>query len=282
MRDLKKKPRLHWNLLGTAGNIVVYLYALVLVVPLTFVLITAFKTGTERVLDPLGLPSELRFDNFVEAWVKGNLLNAAKNSIVIAVSTVALQMASIVFVTYHLDAIRETRIGNVLYMIIIGSMVVPSVSGVTSLMMRRAMGLYSNLIGEILCGATGIAFGIFITSGFLRTIPRSLKEAALMDGAKDYQIMIKIITPLIKPALLTVGILNFTGVWNNTTGAMITLRDKRLYTIPMALILNFTKQVSVEYEKVFAGVVMTSIPIIVVYCFCQKYFVSALAGSVKE
>ena len=77
------------------------------------------------------------------------------------------------------------------------------------------------------------------------------------------------------------AILNFTGCWNNTTGVMLTLRNEELYTIPMALLLNFTQQISVQYEIVFAGVIMTSIPLIVAYCYCQKFFVTALAGSVK-
>lgn len=283
MKRMKRKRNIKIALhpLNLAGKSIVYLYALILIVPLSFAIITAFKTGTERVLDPLGLPATLRFDNFITAWEKGNLLNAIKNSVIISFTTVALQIASIIFVTFHLDAIRDTKVGNGIYMVIISSMVIPSVSGVTSLMMRREMGLYNNLIGEILCGATGIAFGIFVASGFLRTIPRELQEAAMIDGATDFQIMTRVITPVIKPALVSVGILNFTGSWNNTTGVLITLRDKDLYTIPMTLLLNFTQQVSVQYEIVFAGVIMTSIPLIVAYCYCQKFFVTALAGSVK-
>ena len=283
MKRMKRKRNIKIALhpLNLAGKSIVYLYALILIVPLSFAIITAFKTGTERVLDPLGLPATLRFDNFITAWEKGNLLNAIKNSVIISFTTVALQIASIIFVTFHLDAIRDTKVGNGIYMVIISSMVIPSVSGVTSLMMRREMGLYNNLIGEILCGATGIAFGIFVASGFLRTIPRELQEAAMIDGASDFQIMTRVITPVIKPALVSVGILNFTGSWNNTTGVLITLRDKDLYTIPMTLLLNFTQQVSVQYEIVFAGVIMTSIPLIVAYCYCQKFFVTALAGSVK-
>ena len=279
VNKLKLKSALHP--LNLTGKGIVYIYAMILIVPLAFAIITAFKTGTERVLDPLGLPEQLRFDNFLIAWEKGNLLNAIKNSVIISFTTIALQIMSIIFVTYHLDVIRDTKIGKAIYMVIISSMVIPSVSGVTSLMMRRQMGLYNNLIGEILCGATGIAFGVFVASGFLRTIPRELQEAAMIDGASDLQIMAKVITPVIKPALVSVGILNFTGCWNNTTGVLITLRDKDLYTIPMALLLNFTQQVSVQYEIVFAGVIMTSIPLIVAYCYCQKFFVTALAGSVK-
>ncbi len=283
MSKINKTKKLNsaWNPLNISGKLVVYLYALILLIPLAFAVITAFKTGTERVVDPLGIPEQFRLDNFVIAWEQGDLLNATKNSVVIAVSTIALQLASIVFVTFHLDAIRDTKIGNFLYMLIISTMFIPSVSGVTSLMLRRNLGLYNNLIGEILCGATGISFGVFVASGFLRTIPRELKEAAQIDGASDFHIMTKVITPVIKPALISVGILNFTGIWNNTTGALLTLRDEELYTIPMALLLNFTQQLSVQYEVVFAGVIMTSIPLIIVYCRCQKYFVSAMAGSVK-
>lgn len=270
-----------WHPLNITGKVIVYLYAAVLLIPLAFVILTAFKTGTERIVDPLGIPEMLRFDNFITAWRDGNLLNAWKNSVWIAVCTTFLQLAGVVFVTFHLDAIRDTKIGNFLYMLIISTMFIPSVSGVTSLMLRRNLGLYNNLWGEILCGATGITYGVFVVSGFLRTLPGELQEAAKIDGASDFRIMTSILVPVLKPALVTVGILGFTGTWNNTTGVLLTLRDKDLYTIPMTLLLNFTGQVSVQYEIVFAGVILTSIPLIVIYCFCQKYFVSAMAGSVK-
>lgn len=278
-RSMKLRAALHP--LNLTGKLFVYAYALILIVPLAFAILTAFKTQAEVTLNPIGLPASFNFDNFVTAWEQGDLMTATKNSVIITCTTLVLQLAGIIFTTFHLDCIRDTKVGTFMYMLLISSMFLPNVCGVTSLMLRRNLGLYNNLIGEIICGSTLNAFGVFIVSGFVRTLPREMREAAWMDGAGDFYYMTKIMVPLVKPAILTVGIFNFTSMWNNALGAMLTLRDRELWTIPMALILNFTEQYSVRHEVMFAGIIMTSIPLVVAYCFCQKHFVSALSGSVK-
>lgn len=276
-----KKRKLQFHPLNIAGNLVVYVYAIILIVPLFFAIMTAFKTEQERTMNPIGLPETFKLDNFVTAWVEGNLLMAAKNSIIITCGATALLILNVIIVSYCLNRIRDTKLGVALYMFVLSAMFIPRVGGVTTLMMRRNLGLYNNLLGEIICSGIGITTGVFLVSGFLRTIPRDLEEAAMLDGATDTQICFKVIVPVILPSLVTVGILGFTGTWNNALGAMLTLRDEKLHTIPMALLLNFTNEYSMEYTTLFAGVIMTAIPIIIVYCKCQKYFVSALAGSVK-
>lgn len=267
--------------LRVVGKFFVYAYALVLIIPLAFAVFTSFKTSSERVISPLGLPESWQFDNYSTAWIQGELLNATKNSVILAVGTVVLLLINVVLITYCLDRVRNTKLGNAIHMFILAQMVIPGTGGATTLMLRRELGLYNNLWGEIICGACSITFGVFTISGFLRTIPGEMREAAMIDGANDFQIVTRIIVPVIRPALVTVGIMSFTGSWNNTMGALIYLRDKELYTIPMSLLLNFTSQFSVAYEKMFAGVIMTCIPLVVIYCFCQKYFISAMAGSVK-
>ena len=267
--------------LRVVGKIFVYAYALVLIIPLAFAVFTSFKTSSERVVSPLGLPESWQFDNYITAWTQGELLNATKNSVILAVGTVILLLINVVLITYCLDRVRNTKLGNAIHIFILAQMVIPGTGGATTLMLRRDLGLYNNLWGEIICGACSITFGVFTVSGFLRTIPAEMREAAMIDGANDFQIVTRIIVPIIRPALVTVGIMSFTGSWNNTMGALIYLRDKELYTIPMSLLLNFTSQFSVAYEKMFAGVIMTCIPLVIIYCFCQKYFVSAMAGSVK-
>lgn len=263
------------------GKFFVYAYAMVLVIPLAFALFTSFKTSTERVESPLALPEAWKFDNYITAWTQGELLNATKNSIILAVGTVILLLVNVILITYCLDRVRDTKLGNAIHLFILAQMVIPGTGGATTLMLRRELGLYNNLWGEIICGACSITFGVFTVSGFLRTIPAEMREAAMIDGANDFQIVTRVIVPVIRPALVTVGIMSFTGSWNNTTGALIYLRDKELFTIPMSLLLNFTSQFSVAYEKMFAGVIMTCIPLVVIYCFCQKHFVSAMAGGVK-
>lgn len=267
--------------LSLVGNIFIGIYALLLTVPFYFVIITSLKSVEDRILNPIGLPKELMFSNFVTAWVDGNLLSAAKNSIIISVCGTALYLFYVVLVTYCLNKIRDTKIGVALYMFFLAAMFIPNVGTTTMLLLRRQLGLYNNLFGEIFCGAIGITTGVFIVSGFLRTIPRDLEEAAMLDGANDWQICTKVITPVIMPSLSAMGILYFTGSWNGALGPMLTLRDEKLYTIPMALLINFTSEYSVEYTTMFAGVLMTCIPIVIVYIKAQDQFVSAMVGSVK-
>lgn len=269
------------NPLNLTGKIIVYAYALILVIPLAFAIITSFKSGADLSANPIGLPQAWQFENYITAWVDGNLLMAAKNSIIITGVSLVIQTFGIIFATFHLDCIRDKKIGVIMYMILISSMFVPSVCGVTSLALRRQLGLYNNLIGEIICGSTLSAFGVFIVSGAVRSLPREMREAAQMDGAGDFYYMIRIMTPLVKPAITTVTLLNFTSKWNDSLGAILTLRSEELWTIPMALLLNFKEQYSVQHEIMFAGLLLTSIPLIIAYCTCQKHFVEALAGSVK-
>lgn len=276
-----KKRKFRLRPMELLGKLCVFAYAVALTVPLYFVLITAFKTEQERVVNPIGLPIKATLESFARAWTEGNLFRASINSITISFGTTILLLCNIVLVSYCINRIRDTRIGVVIYMYILSSMFIPGVGTVTRLVLRRDLGLYNNLWGEIFCGALGIATGVFLTTGFLRTIPRDLEEAAMLDGATDTQICVKVIVPVIRPALVTVAIQAFTGTWNDVLGAMLTLRSEKLYTIPMALMLNFSNEISVNYSITFAGVVMTCIPIIIVYCKCQKYFVSAMAGSVK-
>ncbi|MBO5071269.1 MAG: carbohydrate ABC transporter permease [Roseburia sp.] len=282
-RQKTKKTKLKsgWKPLNVLSKILIYAYALILIVPLMFAVITSFKTAEERVVDPIGLPESLQWSNYVIAWQEGSLLRATINSLIISGGGIILLMLNVILVSYCLNRIRDTKIGTALYMLILCTMFIPSVGSVTTVMLRRQLGLYNNYIGEILCSAVGITFGVFIVSGFLRTIPRDLEEAAMIDGARDGQIMFRVLVPVIKPALVTVGIFSFTGIWNACLGPMLTLRDEKLFTIPMALLLNFTGQFTVEYEKMFAGVIMTSIPIVIIYLKCQKSFTSALTGSVK-
>lgn len=276
-----KKRKLNVKPMSLMGSLLVWIYAIILTIPLCFVLITAFKSEQERVINPIGMPMNPSFDNFVTAWTDGNLLRASINSVIISFGSTFLLLVGVVLVSYCLNRIRDTKIGVVIYMYLLSAMFIPGVGTVTRLMLRRDLGLYNNLWGEIISNAAGITTGVFLVSGFLRTIPRELEEAALMDGANDIQLCTKVIVPVILPSLVTVGIMTFTSTWNSALGPMLTLRDKNLYTIPMTLLLNFSNEISVKYTALFAGVIMTCIPIIIVYCKCQKYFVSALAGSVK-
>lgn len=277
----QKKKRISINPLNLSGKLIVWIYALIVTVPLGFAVITAFKTEHERVINPLGFPEKLQWGNFVEAWKVGNFLQAGWNSIIIATGMTVLGLFFTIVVAYSLDRIRSTKIGTFLYFVVLCAMFIPGVGSATGLMLRRSLGLYNNYWGEIFVGSLNITMGVFLISGTLRTMPGELHEAASIDGASDTRICFQIITPVIKPVLVTIAILLFRGSWNNCLGPMLTLRDEKLYTLPMTLYLNFTDGQATIYTTMFAGVLITSIPVIIIFLLCQDQFMNSLTGGVK-
>ena len=263
------------------GKIMVYVYFIALTLPLTFAILTAFKTEQERVINPIGLPESFSLDNFFTAWEVGKLLSATKNSIIIAGGATILCMVLSIIVAYCLNRLRGYKIGTVLYMLVLSSLFIPGVGTATGLLLRRNLGLYNNLHGEIICASLNITTAVFMISSFLRTFPAELEEAAILDGASDTQICFRIVTPLVKPVIVSMSILTFRGQWNNGLGPMLTLRSEELYTIPMSLLLNFIKGTTTIYTTMFAGVIITAIPVVILFCLFQKEFTNAMVGGVK-
>lgn len=263
------------------GKTAIYLYALFLIVPLYFILITALKSPQEITLNPLGLPESIRWENFSEALVQGKMLRYGFNSVVIAVFGIALSMFNIIMITFCLYKLQNTTIGKILYSLVILGMFIPGVGWVSTLKMYQALGLYNKTIGVIIAnGFSSIPFGVFIVYGFMKTLPRELEEAAYIDGCTDFGVLRHILIPLIKPALITVGIFNFVANWNNLLTPLLLLNDSSKYTLPIGM-LAFRGTYSVDYNLVFAAVIIAGAPLVLLYLRFQKHFVDSLTGSVK-
>lgn len=270
------------SLAGVLGRAVVWLYALVLLIPLYFVIVTAFKTGAEITMNPLGLPEKLQWVNFINAFQEGNILRSALNSVVTSVTGVGLLLINAIILSFCCHRLRNRKIGTILYMIILAGLFIPKVGFVSQVILYRRLHIYDTPLAIILGAAVGnIPFSVFILAGFLRTVPRELEEAAMLDGCTDMQLLSRVLVPVIKPALVTVGIFSFCGTWNSVTGPLLYIRSEKFYTIPVTLLLNFTSTFATKYELLFAGVLATTLPVVIVYIFCQKQIVEALGGSVK-
>jgi raffinose/stachyose/melibiose transport system permease protein len=270
-----------FTLLYISGKLLTYIYAIFLAVPIYFILVTAFKSGVEVSTNPLGLPKEFSINNFIQIFYDSPLLKNSLNSIIITFSTVSLGLVNAVLVTYCIHKTFDKRIGKALYGLIVASMFIPGTGVVAFLTLMIKLGLYNNMLGVILPGALGgIAFSLFILLGFLRGLPRDMEEAATIDGCNDFQALVFVILPLIKPALFTLAIFQLVGSWNNLMGPILLLRNPDIQTIPIAL-LNFKGTYSVQYQLIFAGILLTSIPLVLLYFRFQKYFEEALTGSVK-
>jgi raffinose/stachyose/melibiose transport system permease protein len=160
-------------------------------------------------------------------------------------------------------------------------MFIPSVGMVTMISLYQKLHLYNSLIGLILGGSvSGLAFNLFILLGFFRTVPRELEEAAVIDGCNSMQSLFYVLIPVVKPALVTLAIFAFVSNWNSLMGPLLLLRNSELYTIPIGL-LSFRGSYSIEYNLMFASILMTSLPLVILYIKFQKYFIEALSGGIK-
>ena len=277
----KRRLNSTWTLPNILGKLLVYLYAVVVLVPLYFVIITAFKTGTEITLHPLALPEHFMWSNVRDAFAQGSLLQAMGNSVLTSVTGVLMLMFNAVVLSFCVHRLRNHKLGTLLYVIILMGLFIPKVGFVSQIMLYRRLHIYDTPWAIILGAAVGnIPFSVFIIAGFLRTVPHELEEAAELDGCNDFQLLFRIMVPIIKPALVTIGIFSFTGTWNSVTGPLLFIRSKELFTIPMAL-LTFNSTYSTQYELLFAGILVTGLPLVIAHLFCQKYFAQALTGSVK-
>ena len=203
------------------------------------------------------------------------------NSVLTAVTGVLMLMFNAVVLSFCIHRLRNHKLGTLLYVIILMGLFIPKVGFVSQIMLYRRLQIYDTPWAIILGAAVGnIPFSVFIIAGFLRTVPHELEEAAELDGCNDFQLLFRVMVPIIKPALLTIGIFSFTGTWNSVTGPLLFIRSKELFTIPMAL-LTFNSTYSTQYELLFAGILVTGLPLVIAYLFCQKYFAQALTGSVK-
>jgi multiple sugar transport system permease protein len=170
---------------------------------------------------------------------------------------------------------------KILYYAVIMLMMVPGVlTLVPSYMLYRNLGLlnsYLILILPLIVG--GPIFGVFLLTTFFESLPKDFFEAAQIDGATDFKCYYKVALPLCMPILGTLTIMQLIGVWNDYLWPMITIHDTDKLTISAGLLINFTRQYSSNMPVTFAGYLVASIPLILLFVFANKYYIEGLISS---
>lgn len=265
------------------GWLLVGLYSLIVLVPLYFILVSSLKTNAEIIQTPFSLPTNLDFSNYWDVLKDYGIVPAFANSLLVSLGATALQLILGIVITYCLYKTRNNQIGKILYMIVLITMFIPGTGWVTLIRLYQKLKLYNSLWGLILHSGTGrLAFNMFILFGAMRAVPGEMEEAAILDGCNDRQYLFRVLLPCIRPSVISIAIFSFTTSWNNLMIPLLMIRDSANYTIPMAL--RFFQSAGggeVFYNYIFAGIVLSGLPLLIMYLFCQKYFVAALTGSVK-
>lgn len=260
---------------------VLILFAFIIILPLVWMVLTGFKTNTELFLEPWKLPKEWKIENYINAWNAG-IGVFFKNSVITTAGSTALSTLLACFAAYPLSRIKfKTK--KLWIIIILGGLMLAPQSAVISLFkMSQVLGLYDSYAGMmIITGAFRIPFATFLIMTFYKDISVSLDESAYIDGAKTRQVFWRIIIPLSKPIIASCAIVSFRAVWNELMFANVLLESTAKKTIPIGLV-NFQGATTTNWTMVMAGMVIASVPLIIVFLFLQKQFIRGLtAGGVK-
>ena len=256
------------------------LLSLFVLAPFYLVVVNSFKTKNESARMNLSLPKEWLFENYATVFQKAKLLTGFTNSMIYALVSTTAGVLLCAMAAYILSR-KRTRINNFIYYFFICGLFFP-VNYVTLVRVFQWMHLTNTRLGIVLVFTSGmIPFCVFTIYSFVETIPKELDEAAVIDGARPTSLFFRVVLPLLKPTIMTCFILQFMGVWNDFLTPLYLSSKSKLFPMTMSVYQFFGKESS-YWNLVFADIVLTIIPVIVVYAIGQKYIIGGVtSGAVK-
>lgn len=262
-------------------SIVMIAISLVYAVPLWYIVINTFKTIADMNVNPLGLPNDWTFDNYINAFKTVPILRSLWNTVIVTFFGVAIQVIVGALAAYGM-ILRKSRFTSAVGAVLMVAFVVPAQSTLIPLYrMEAGVHLVNTLAGLVLIYLGGAVFCYFLIVGYMRSLPFELIEAARIDGAGPLRIFWNIVMPLIKPILTTVIVFQTMGTWNDFMNANVFISSFELRTIVLQ-VYNAVGQFSTDWPSFMTITVLALLPVFIFFIFCQKWIVSGLvAGSVK-
>lgn len=275
--------RHHVRLASVIFYIVLTLVVILYSLPSLGVLLTSFKTTEEIARDGLwALPDVLRFSNYREAWVGGNVVVYARNSLLVTIPATIISIA-LGTLTGYVFAKLPFRGSNALFVFVVAGMFYPpQIVLIPLFRLFNTIGLYDTLWPMIIVhSAFGISICTLVMRNFFAAIPSAVREAAIIDGANELQVLLRIVLPVSLPAIAVLATLQFTWIWNDFLWPIIFTQSDDMRTIMVGL-TSLKGQYSVAYGVQGAMSVIASLPTLLVFIFFQRYFIQGLTlGSVK-
>ena len=263
------------------GQLVLILFAVIVLYPLFFIFMTSFKSNFDVISNPFGIRT-FQPQNYWEAWESGRIGRYFLNSVIITVITLAIQMVVIVLASYSFAKLKPWGHNILFILFLVGLFVTTEMITVSNFSTMKKLGLIDTWTALILpYVSSGIALATYISTNYIRSLPKELDEAAIVDGASIMQLLTKIALPLMKPILATIFIFNFQGAWSEFYWALIVIRTEDKRTLQLGL-MNFQSQFGTDYGVLTAGLVMATLPILVIYIMFSSQFIGGMTmGAVK-
>ncbi len=270
------------NLASIGTNVLLWGYAAIVLMPLLLVVSNALRSTREIFRNPVGLPTSPSLESFVRAWKEANFNTYFFNSLGITVASVVLATAVASLAGYILGRYKFTGSRFLSAYFLAGLMLPFRLAIVPLFLLLNNMGLIDNRMGLILVyAATGIPFSVFILSSFFRQLPQELSEAARIDGAGEFTLFGKIMLPLVRPALATVVVFQFVPLWNDFFFPLVLLRSTEKWTLPVGM-TRFFGEFQTDWSTLFAGIIITTLPLIVIFLLATKQIIAGLTAGIGK
>ncbi len=261
-------------------HVVLILLSLAVIIPFYLVLVNSLKTKGEAARISLALPTEWHFENYRDVIEKGRLIQGFFNSLLYSTVSAGVAVLLAAMGSFVINRRRSKRFNNIYYFIICGLFL--PVNYVTLLKVLDMTHLSNGRVGLIITFLSSmIPFSIFVIRSFVSTIPVDIDEAAIIDGAGPLQLFFIVIVPLLQPILVTAFILQFMGIWSDFITPLYLTSKSSMWPMNLA-VYNFFGKYTSEWNLIFADIVLTTLPVIIVYLLGQRYILQGItAGSVK-
>jgi len=263
--------------------IILAAYGIFTLFPILMGLLNSFKTDGEILTSILSFPARPSWGNYIRAFDKTSYLASLFNTILIA----AVGLSGIILfgslAGYKLSR-TPGKLSALFFSLFVFSMLIPFHSIMITLT-RVSLKLHvqgSRIgLGLIYIGL-GVPMAVFLFHGFVKSIPRELEEAAVIDGCGDYRIFFRIVLPLLKPIIATVAILNTLWIWNDFLLPLLMLTDSDTYTLLLSTNMLFGEYNNNDWSAILAALILAMLPVVVLYLLMQKYIINGISdGALK-
>lgn len=280
--SIKKKNSLHIRNMHVGSYIILLIWAAIVLFPLYIMIINSLKDRLSIYSNTFGLPQTWNFANYTDVLKSGDFAQYFVNSFVVVGISLVLILIFGSMVSYALAQWRG-RWSHLLFLFFIMGMMLPiKIASIKLLEMMHGLGLLDTIWSLIpIYVAMGMPIAVFILTEFIRQIPHELMEASLVDGAGRFTIFIRIIVPLLRPALSTVAIYNLVPIWNDLWFPLIFITDDKSKTVLLGVTRLFG-QYQTDWSKVLAVLTLSSLPVLLLYIFMSRRFIKGMtAGAIK-
>lgn len=274
---------------STLSSVLLVCLSLIWLSPIYIILANSFKSRDEMYVNPLGMPAKFSLEYYSGAMEKMNFLRAFGVSLVITIVSVAIIVVLCAMAAWMM-ARSDGKLSKAIYYTLILTMLIPFQTLMMPLMqemnsLEKLLGIQiKDTIGGLIFMYIGFGagMGVFMFYGFVKgSLPRTLEEAAIIDGCNTWQLFWRVVFPLMKPTIITLVILDVIWIWNDYLLPSLTLKSASNRTIPIGTQIFFG-QYTIEWNMAMAALMLTIIPVVVFYLCAQKHIVKGVAaGAVK-